>query len=346
MVPGSPSGPDRGDLFAAGGEAGRLMAALDWAATPVGPVESLAGRPALRRPHRARVEVPHGADLGAGVPPVLQRRLRALHRREAPGHRRGHPRHAGRGLGRARPADRARHDDPRGVLAARPAAAARARRVPRGDLLHRLPRPRLRRRRRGRRHARGLHRDDRPDPRRAPAAPAPRPVHRRRPARATSGRRSRRCARALAGDALDLPFAAVYLSVPGEQGFRRVAAVGCDPDLLPDVAGRGRAGRGRGPAGRDRGALRRPRHRGRRPAAHRHPGRRAARPAARGEEPQPGAGRGVPVLLRARGRAVRRARSSTSARSRPSGCARSPSPSSTARRPPSSPTSATSCGRR
>jgi signal transduction histidine kinase/CheY-like chemotaxis protein len=29
-----------GDLFAAGGEAGRLMAALDWASTPVGPVET------------------------------------------------------------------------------------------------------------------------------------------------------------------------------------------------------------------------------------------------------------------------------------------------------------------
>jgi signal transduction histidine kinase/DNA-binding NarL/FixJ family response regulator len=40
VFPDSPSGPDRGDLFAAGGEAGRLMAALDWSATPVGPVET------------------------------------------------------------------------------------------------------------------------------------------------------------------------------------------------------------------------------------------------------------------------------------------------------------------
>jgi signal transduction histidine kinase/CheY-like chemotaxis protein len=39
-VPDSPSGPDTGDLFAAGGEAGRLMAALDWAGMPVGPVET------------------------------------------------------------------------------------------------------------------------------------------------------------------------------------------------------------------------------------------------------------------------------------------------------------------
>ena len=40
MVPGLPTGPDRGDLFAAGGEAGRLMAALDWSAKPVGPVDT------------------------------------------------------------------------------------------------------------------------------------------------------------------------------------------------------------------------------------------------------------------------------------------------------------------
>ena len=43
--------------------------------------------------------------------------------------------------------------------------------------------------------------------------------------------------RALAGDALDLPFAAVYLSVPGEPGSRRVAAVGCDAARLPAVVG-------------------------------------------------------------------------------------------------------------
>jgi signal transduction histidine kinase/CheY-like chemotaxis protein len=40
VVPGTPSLPERGDLFAAGGEAGRIMAAFDWASTPVGPVES------------------------------------------------------------------------------------------------------------------------------------------------------------------------------------------------------------------------------------------------------------------------------------------------------------------
>jgi signal transduction histidine kinase/ActR/RegA family two-component response regulator len=36
--PGTPSVPVGGDLFAVGGEAGRIMAAYDWANTPVGPV--------------------------------------------------------------------------------------------------------------------------------------------------------------------------------------------------------------------------------------------------------------------------------------------------------------------
>ena len=40
MVPDSPSGTDWSELFAAGGETGRLMAALDWSRTPVGPVET------------------------------------------------------------------------------------------------------------------------------------------------------------------------------------------------------------------------------------------------------------------------------------------------------------------
>lgn len=42
---------------------------------------------------------------------------------------------------------------------------------------------------------------------------------------------------ALASDPLDVPFAAVYLSVPGSDRFSRVAAVGCDPQLLPETAG-------------------------------------------------------------------------------------------------------------
>ncbi len=46
--------------------------------------------------------------------------------------------------------------------------------------------------------------------------------------------------RALAGDVLDLPFAAVYLSSPDGPGFRRVATVGCAADLLPaNAAGAG-----------------------------------------------------------------------------------------------------------
>ncbi len=43
--------------------------------------------------------------------------------------------------------------------------------------------------------------------------------------------------RALRSDPLDLPFAAVYLAAPGEAGFRRVASVGCDAGLLPEEAG-------------------------------------------------------------------------------------------------------------
>ncbi|MGY1884823.1 ATP-binding protein [Blastococcus sp. SYSU DS0753] len=46
MGPDVPSGPGIGDLFAAGGEAGRIMAGLDWASTPLGPV---AGWPASLR---------------------------------------------------------------------------------------------------------------------------------------------------------------------------------------------------------------------------------------------------------------------------------------------------------
>jgi signal transduction histidine kinase/ActR/RegA family two-component response regulator len=38
--PDRPSGPDRADLFSGGGEAGRIMAAFDWAGTSVGPVET------------------------------------------------------------------------------------------------------------------------------------------------------------------------------------------------------------------------------------------------------------------------------------------------------------------
>jgi hypothetical protein len=40
VVPDGPSGPGRADLFAGGGAAGRIMSSLDWAATPLGPVEA------------------------------------------------------------------------------------------------------------------------------------------------------------------------------------------------------------------------------------------------------------------------------------------------------------------
>jgi signal transduction histidine kinase/ActR/RegA family two-component response regulator len=41
---------------------------------------------------------------------------------------------------------------------------------------------------------------------------------------------------ALAGDPLDVPFAAVYLAEPDTTGLRRVTTVGCDPRLLPGTA--------------------------------------------------------------------------------------------------------------
>ena len=41
---------------------------------------------------------------------------------------------------------------------------------------------------------------------------------------------------ALAGDPLDVPFTAVYLTTPGTAGLRRAAVVGCAPGLLPEGA--------------------------------------------------------------------------------------------------------------
>ena len=97
-----------------------------------------------------------------------------------------------------------------------PAPPARARRLPRGDLLHRLPRPGLRRRRPGGRDARGLHRGDRRDPRRAPAAAAARPRHRRRPPRRRAGDRGGDVRALWRATPSTCPYAAVYLSVPGD----------------------------------------------------------------------------------------------------------------------------------
>ncbi|NEK59796.1 response regulator [Geodermatophilus sabuli] len=46
---------------------------------------------------------------------------------------------------------------------------------------------------------------------------------------------------ALAGDPLDVPVAAVYLNTPDEPGLRRAAAIGCDPQALPEsLSGDGR----------------------------------------------------------------------------------------------------------
>ena len=276
MVPDAPSGPDGGDLFAAGGEAGRLMAAFDWAAHARRTGRDLAGQPALRRPHRARLAVPHGADLGAGVHPVLQRRLRALHRREAPRDRRGHPRSRWPRAG-TRSARRSTHamttleaswlpgllllleragyreetyftvshapafgDD--GQVAGMHAVCTEVT----GQIL-------------GERRQRLLH--DLADGRRPARRRARRPCAAM--CRALDGRRARRAVRR------GLPRPAP--AGPARAGSRRWAAT---PACCPRVGRptRPRPGRGRRPARRHRRPLRRPGHRRRRPPADRHAG--------------------------------------------------------------------------
>ena len=191
------------------------------------------------------------------------------------------------GLGRPRPADRACDDHARVVVVPGAAAAARAARVPRGDLLHRHPRAGLRGRRPGGRHARGLLRDDRADHRLAPSAAAARAVRGRRPVgdeaetvggdvpgagrRPRSTCRSRRCTSPA--------------RTRGCAGSRRSAAT---PTCCPrwPASTPPRCSPGSRPARRRRRPLGRPGHRRRRPAATR-PGRRAAGRARRRHEPQP-----------------------------------------------------------
>jgi signal transduction histidine kinase/DNA-binding NarL/FixJ family response regulator len=236
VVPGSPTGPDRGDLFAAGGEAGRLMAAIDWEATPVGPVESWpaglrhavrtvlvskfpmvltwgpefvqfyndAYAPFIGAKHPAigediRVTLAEGWD---ALGPPIEHAMSTLEASWLPGlllllERAGYREETYFTVSHAP----AFGDD--GEVAGMHAVCTEMT----GQIL-------------GERRQRLLH---------DLSAVGGRLGDERETVTAM-------CA-ALAGDRLDLPFAAAYLSVPGEQGFRRVAVVGCDPDLLPDVAG-------------------------------------------------------------------------------------------------------------
>jgi signal transduction histidine kinase/CheY-like chemotaxis protein len=235
VVPDSPSGPGRGDLFAAGGEAGRLMAAIDWAATPVGPVESWpaglrhavrtvlvskfpmvltwgpeyvqfyndAYAPFIGAKHPAigediRVTLSEGWD---ALGPPIEHAMTTLEASWLPGlllllERAGYREETYFTVSHAP----AFGDD--GEVAGMHAVCTEMTRQVLGErrqrLLHDLS------------TVGGQLGDER--------------------ATVTA-----MCA-ALEGGRLDLPFAAAYLSVPGEQGFRRVAAVGCDPHLLPEVA--------------------------------------------------------------------------------------------------------------
>ena len=142
---------------------------------------------------------------------------------------------------------------------------ARARRLPRGDLLHRLPRARLRRRRPGRRHARRLHRGDRRGPRRPPAAAAARAGRPPAAGSATSGRPcAAMCASARRRPARRARSRPSTSPAPDGGGSGGSAAVGCDPAALPASVGADAAGRW--PAVVDRlgvtgGPWRRPGHR-------------------------------------------------------------------------------------
>ena len=175
------------------------------------------------------------------------------------------------------------------------------------------------------------------------------PVDRRRPARRRARRPSPAMCAALSGDPLDVP---VRRRLPLRPGDRASAGVGGDrlrrrtrcptssgatPRTLAAVAG------GLGVTGGPWG------DRSPRPCvlpADRQPRRRAARPAGGRAQPRTGRSTRTTAPSTSWWPASSPARWSTSARSRPSGCGRSPSPSSTGPRRPSSPTSATSCARR
>ncbi len=131
------------DVLRGGGDVGRDMLAVDWAATPLGPPE---GWPqSLRTAVRivltlALLDVD---GLGPGADVLLQRRVpRAT--RSAPstrGRSAGRPRGVGRDLARHRPAHRRGAGDRRRHLGRGAAAVPRAQRLPRGDLPHVLLQP-------------------------------------------------------------------------------------------------------------------------------------------------------------------------------------------------------------
>ncbi|SOE00915.1 ATP-binding protein [Blastococcus haudaquaticus] len=235
MVPDPPSGPGVGDLFAGGGECGRLMAEIDWATTSVGPVESWpdslrfavrtvlfsrfptivlwgpdllqfyndAYAPVIGAKHPAigkDIRLTQPETWGALQPPI-DHAMRTLEASWLPGLLLQLERHGYREETYFTVSHAPAFDDAgrvAGIHAICTEVTGELVSARRQRLLHEL---------------------------------------------ATAGNRlgdeeetvANMC-RALASTSVDVPFAAVYLSVPGEPGFRRVAAVGCDDALLPETA--------------------------------------------------------------------------------------------------------------
>lgn len=236
MGPDIPWGPGTGDIFAGGGECGRLMAEFDWAATSVGPIESwpdslrfavrtvLVSRfptivlwgqdllqfyndayaPVIGAKHPAigkDIRLTQPETWGALQPPI-EHAMRTLEASWMPGlllqlERYGYREETYFTVSHAPAFD----DDGRvaGIHAICTEVTGELVSARRQRLLHEL---------------------------------------------ATAGGRlgderttvSDMC-RALADGSVDVPFAAVYLSEPGDRRHRRVAVARCDADLLPESAG-------------------------------------------------------------------------------------------------------------
>ena len=157
--PGELGRPSAPDCLAGGGEMGALMRAVDWAATPLGPLDALAAEPADRGQHLPRLALPDRPLLGAATTSCSTTTRTPDPRQEAPvGARPALPGGVVRDLGRDRADARRRDGHRRSDVVRGSAAAPRAPRLPGGMLLHLLVQPGPRRRRRRRRH---LHRRDR-----------------------------------------------------------------------------------------------------------------------------------------------------------------------------------------
>ncbi len=236
MVPDPPAGAAPGDLFAAGGQMGRLMAAFDWSTTSVGPVESWSAsfRHAVRTVLVSRFPMvltwgpeflqfyndayipliggKHPAAMGrdirvtqaeswAALQPPIEHAMTTLEASWLPElllplERSGYREETYFTVSHA-PA----FDDDGGVAGMHCVCTEVTGRVigaRRQRLLHTLSTV-------------GGHLGDERSSVEAMCA-------------------------ALDGE-LDVPFAAVYLSTPGESAFTRVATVGCHPDLLPGSTG-------------------------------------------------------------------------------------------------------------